>query len=524
MAFFRVMGFIRKLFFIFCFTLPSAMVASMPAIEPRMDLMANPPPPDDTCGLHHPKREYWDAGMDEDVKAWTNKVWADLKKSNYSSSAMYLAETYAPDLVASQQFCDTVDACSLSSCQNLNKSLAVDERQAAYYVFESLSNIAHTYASTDKALQESTRYMLENSKFMVEIFSSFARLKKERLEAKKLEEALMAIPAGLLLIAAGLTNGLTLLPSMGLLTTARAVETFLGSTFIGATNLARQISRDHGKDIDLDRLYRESLNEVFHNSTHMITTGLMDLVKGKSLEGSDGLNLPKLITSGDFVERIPDLYVDLKEVTDRYQLASTVSSLWMFDRAYILDTDVSQGSCDQDSRASSEDDFAHDGQALVKAPTGLVNFLPKNNAEFYGITKEDVVRSSLWVHENDLEDQLLGGSVDHIVKMLKNSTVWSEKSRNYPCMCGEFAWDDGTWSMEKDETRKFLERTGFKYSEDWEDYCSNHNDCKKAKHEKWNFVSDTEDDPPIPEQLESPFRKCETEKHKTHGHPEEDFP
>ncbi|KAF2691999.1 hypothetical protein K458DRAFT_381828 [Lentithecium fluviatile CBS 122367] len=102
------------------------------------------------------------------------------------------------------------------------------------------------------------------------------------------------------------------------------------------------------------------------------------------------------------------------------------------------------------------------------------------------------------------------------------SSVHAKKARNYPCMYGEFGWKSG-WSLGADETRQFLELMGFKFSEDREDYCSDHNHCHGAKHQDWNFVAGP-GDPPIPKKMKHPFRKCtEPKKHETMSNPMKDF-
>jgi hypothetical protein len=153
------------------------------------------------------------------------------------------------------------------------------------------------------------------------------------------------------------------------------------------------------------------------------------------------------------------------------------------------------------------------------------------------------------VHENHLE-RLIASSTDFEspVKLLKNadgnlgkvpgaftipvcskpggesiSSVWNKKGRNYSCMCGEFGWK--SYSRYLDKTENFLDRTGLKYSEDWDDYCHDHNHCKYDNSVTFNFA------PPEYNALRTkevhivthPLNKCkEVKKHKHKGHPEKD--
>jgi hypothetical protein len=77
-------------------------------------------------------------------------------------------------------------------------------------------------------------------------------------------------------------------------------------------------------------------------------------------------------------------------------------------------------------------------------------------------------------------------------------------------MCGDgFTWDRG-WTQDKGETERFLELTGFMFSEDWEDYCSDHNKCKGQNDINWYTlftVKRYKGDPEIPYKLKHPFNR-----------------
>jgi hypothetical protein len=48
------------------------------------------------------------------------------------------------------------------------------------------------------------------------------------------------------------------------------------------------------------------------------------------------------------------------------------------------------------------------------------------------------------------------------------SAVYHSKKKNYPCMCGEWGWNDGRWNLAQDQTKRFLKESKFMFSEDWE--------------------------------------------------------
>ncbi|KAH4607717.1 hypothetical protein HBI68_092290 [Parastagonospora nodorum] len=90
------------------------------------------------------------------------------------------------------------------------------------------------------------------------------------------------------------------------------------------------------------------------------------------------------------------------------------------------------------------------------------------------------------------------------------SSVGEDKSRNYPCMSGEFSWESG-WSIEKDTTLTLLRRSGLMFSEDWENYCSGHNGCEGENSIDWHAELNAfrkDGDPEIPKKLKHPFKKC----------------
>jgi hypothetical protein len=93
-------------------------------------------------------------------------------------------------------------------------------------------------------------------------------------------------------------------------------------------------------------------------------------------------------------------------------------------------------------------------------------------------------------------------------------------------MSGEFGWNDGTWSLEKDETFDFLVQTGLMFSEDWEDFCSHNGHCKGDNDIDWHSRFEglrKEGDPKIPKGLKHPFKKCKQKTEHGVGEPWRDF-
>jgi hypothetical protein len=102
------------------------------------------------------------------------------------------------------------------------------------------------------------------------------------------------------------------------------------------------------------------------------------------------------------------------------------------------------------------------------------------------------------------------------------SAVWQKNGRHYPCKCGESAWNEKDFDFGKDMTRKFLELTGFKFSEDWEDFCSGHQKCHGKNSIDWNFSSGPGESA-IPKKLKHSFKTCSAPKRHEIGKPRNDF-
>jgi hypothetical protein len=251
-----------------------------------------------------------------------------------------------------------------------------------------------------------------------------------------------------------------------------------------------------------------------------------------------------------------------------------ISSRTDLERTYILDTDALHGSCIHDKRAtyelkvclperperaywlytldrSEENDFATDDHATIKGPPGYYRFNkdPKHNL-VNGITLEDVVRSSLWIHENNIEhkvnadffhylanqdDKLKMYYLKHLGKVpgaftlpvCRNaggeaiSSVWSTKGRNFPCICSEKPWiEQRDVKQDIRMNYKFLKLTRFYASEDFEDYCNNMLHCKGDNDLSWNW-NQRPGEPSPDEEMTHPWKKCKKPKpHSTWGNVE----
>jgi hypothetical protein len=136
----------------------------------------------------------------------------------------------------------------------------------------------------------------------------------------------------------------------------------------------------------------------------------------------------------------------------------------------------------------------------VRSPTGSKNFDRYGDDSIHEITKQDIVRSSLFVHRHNLHEALETVNLDALTEAF-NQEIYNEKlkenlgsvpgafsipicrnpqgeaisrtgtkdGKNYPCMCGEFGWNNNQWSEARDQTPNFLVYSGFMFSEDWED-------------------------------------------------------
>jgi hypothetical protein len=60
--------------------------------------------------------------------------------------------------------------------------------------------------------------------------------------------------------------------------------------------------------------------------------------------------------------------------------------------------------------SSKEYDILRKSDVEIHGPTGYRDFFPNTNDKAHGLSKEDIVRSSIFVHDNNLEE-----SIDRLV-------------------------------------------------------------------------------------------------------------
>jgi hypothetical protein len=377
--------------------------------------------------------------------------------------------------------------CSIGSCSNLNEADSHEGRQNSYYVFEQFAGITHLFQNTAKALNDAGNYVMNRGSELVEKFSSAPRIQKSLVERRKREMLGMAVAQGILLFTAGLIGG-PANPSTAL-QLGKAGADLTASTYIGIVG-SLNAGRAPVADVEqkLETTFRSSFNKLLHDSSQNVSDDLRDLmIGGKNNRGQDILDI---IKTAEFLEPDPALYSQLRKEIERFIFATGVNSVWQFDRAYILDTDA-HGGCSNDNRGpaeyrvclpefpnksfwlyaidpSQEGDHHKNDQAQVTGPTGFHAF-DHEQEEYYNITREDIVRSSFFVHHNQVEDAIADLNLEQLASGTKRdgnlgkvpgafsipicrnpggeaiSSVWSDKARNYPCMCGEFQL--GKWMV-----------------------------------------------------------------------------
>ncbi|KAH7073297.1 hypothetical protein FB567DRAFT_428776, partial [Paraphoma chrysanthemicola] len=521
---------------------------------------------DPGCGLQKPTAELWHSKKAE-IKEFVDRNWnaylSDKTLPATHQFAMYLRDKYAPSAAPSSFFCDVVGQCSIGSCSNLDTKYPVEERQLAYLVFEQMAGVDHAMKASARATELAGNYMLK--------------------VATTAAGAFILLAAGALGVSPFFAAGATSMAVAGV------ALNMASAGYIGTVGLVNTASLGGLIRIqsDLTHQIQGSMNEILHIRSGSIDNDMRDLMIGNLNNGA--MDITDVLLDKDFLAPDPNLQTLFRDKEEQYLFATTVNSVWRFDRPYIVEADAVTGiGCTDDLRGHSayrvclperpyksfwlyaidqgrENDKGKNDQAQVSGPTGFRHF-DYARAATYNITKEDIVRSSLFVHKHKLDNGMdlpligkafrsegvklpkLQKAMDRVlpdqdtevkapehlglvpgaftIPICRNpggeaiSSVHKDKARNYPCMCGEFSWKKG-WSIEKDETKRFLHLTGFKYSEDWEDYCSDHNHCKGQNNIDWHSEFNSmrrEGDPQIPEKLKHPFRKCkEPKKHNDYG-------
>ncbi|KAJ4362204.1 hypothetical protein N0V95_001448 [Ascochyta clinopodiicola] len=523
------------------------------------------------CGLDRPTTENWDANREEIAK-WARREYNDFSNSGSDNFALFLRNRWAPNALTSGLFCDALGRCSIGSCTNLvpdDGSNQLD-RQMALYVFEQISMADHLLQMVHKQFTDVMNNILHRSDQIVEEFSSAPRIEQAMKDELKREHLGMAVGTSLGLVVAG---GFGFMAGPGGAAVGLVVNTYVA--LVGALNEFR--ANPDFVD-DLKESFKGDLGDILFKAQRSIDLELKHLMIGAN--NTQNRSLIDLLADSDFLEPYPELAEDLNNHFGRVVTGTAQNKMWEFHRAYILLVN-NPGGCENDKTQyvrgpteylvclpehpelgfwlysidrSEEDDSFKDDQALVRGPTGFWRL--EGGSEYFGLTLQDVVRSSYHVHLEDLVKKK-GESIEmdplsidtsirspnetlgrvpriFTIPICRNpggeaiSGVLSKKGRNYPCMCGETGWDDGRWTEEIDETPTFLLRSGFAFSEDWEDYCSDHNYCKGENSidlKAWLNARRSPDDPEIPRKLRHNFKECHKRRdsRKYPGSPSKDM-
>lgn len=139
------------------------------------------------------------------------------------------------------------------------------------------------------------------------------------------------------------------------------------------------------------------------------------------------MTILNVLTSEEFLAPDPALQIQLQEKEEQFLFASTVDAAWAFDRPYLVQVNATMG-CENDLRADTrykiclpefkdksfwlyalgqgrEGDFMRDDYAQINGPTNFHKF-DTAGPENHNLDLTDVVRSSLFVHRNKLDDAI----------------------------------------------------------------------------------------------------------------------
>jgi hypothetical protein len=425
------------------------------------------------CGLFVPRAEVWQGYHRLLVPFVQRNREEFMNNAATKSFAIFLRDKYAPNASPSSLFCDVIGQCSIGSCINLSNDFSTEERQLAYLVFEQIAGIDHIMQVSARATETAGLYTLGRVGWLVDNLSS----------ARRIEQALKTkATARKIGMAGGSAFGLMASGSLG---GPEEISDLDGNLESWLTYTLDEIIHKRAVNID-DDLRNLMTGKVNHKGMT-----IFDILTNEDFLGPDP-NLQMALTqveerfffavSVNAVWRFDRPYLLDTDVhfgsckwdtcgDPRYRVCLDefpMKSFWLYN--------IGQG---------REDDTFHDDQAQVSGPSGLHRFNSASE-QTYNITQEDIVRSSLWVHKNGLSDAIEAINVPEIGKAFKKegvdlldndavhwpsdpnrsrmlglvpgafavpvcrnpggeaiSSVNDDKSRNYPCMCGEFGWKHG---------------------------------------------------------------------------------
>ncbi|RMZ69387.1 hypothetical protein GMOD_00006181 [Pyrenophora seminiperda CCB06] len=492
-----------------------------------------------------------------------------------------MRDQFAPDLLLSQLLCDTGGACSLVSCKLLKEDLSEEDKQMALYVFEQISGFHHQCTSMQTGLRNSGDYVFNAIPELVSTYSSATRIQVTIKNYRKKKEIDTSITSGMIFFAG---QGIAVVKALVDVITppggeevskvpaaASTTITFLSGVFDRLKNLDKLLQEedpDYARDLRGD--LRSKLNQYLHLVVDKMSDDIVAFLEGD--KNSSGRDLLDVLTAGDFLIKDGVKGMEFKALSDKALFGSVINALWSWERAYVVEADVPDNQCQSDSRGPSQSRVclderpnkvyylqaldqeseiaakAHtkslDGYSRIHAPTGYRNFGEGEDNAAYGLTKEDIVRSSLSVFETRFKTRIHTpgpqtknrhdtDNVNGIFRLpvCRNpegqaiSSVWSQKDRHYPCMCGNFGWDDSSWNADKDETSYFLIETGLMYSNMWGTFCRKYMGCVPSGRTSWRGTLESTrkpGDPPIPQNNLLPHSHCKAKVSWSEGSPDMD--
>ncbi|KAL1610591.1 hypothetical protein SLS60_002261 [Paraconiothyrium brasiliense] len=192
----------------------------------------------------------------------------------------------------------------------------------AYYVFESISNVAYFIEKTRRATDDATEYQLGKMKQNVDTYTSAKYIMKKLADRQKENSAIISAVTALMLLSTALLTAAPLFGEAALLGSSlvkhgahleedaikelgeiNQIAGVVSNSFIGLTGALKDIRDNPHLSDDLVSLMSISWNELAHRATDSIASDVVDLMKGAL--NSQGQDLRQLIKSGQFVEADP---------------------------------------------------------------------------------------------------------------------------------------------------------------------------------------------------------------------------
>ncbi|KAH7126960.1 hypothetical protein B0J11DRAFT_505670 [Dendryphion nanum] len=531
------------------------------------------------CQLRAPSIEDWKNGRKEIFMNWFDTNWNNyLSNPLYKSFSQYMVNEYAPNSTRSSMFCDGLGKCGLADCTSIATDISQEDRQNALYMFEMMADIDHTY---DIAPPKTSRTNKSASKrsgslWVVKLFamaaialkkrddiistidtgnssypinqvwanpyhmpslSSFGHPVVRQVEARDIS-ADISVDDGFSAVNAGLS---------------------LVTSILGLYNNVRNaLKPDTNYFTNTKSEFSNVWNEMTHEAKKQATIDMTNLMAGDPTGG--GFSLRDLVKSGDFLLPKTNLRVDMERLILRHYQAAAIGVLWRTtERSYIVEAWTEN--CIKDQRVPADVKIclperpkkiyalynisirmeANKGrQQRVTTPKGTQK-MNETPGEVYNITRDDVVRSSLYVWENKLENTMKHLTIPEIhkahVAMLNQtdmkhlgsvpgafqipvcvtrggeaiSNIAANHAKNYPCICGNRPWDDrendqGMTEKDFKEMERFLRRTTFGYSDDFATQCGRFNRCERDPTRPINYEFQGPNPPKV--MVPNAYKRC----------------